>query len=55
MVTDAVQRKDPEVELEEDDDSQFVLDDYESDSESGMKRSGDDSNFSPEVRELMAK
>ena len=50
-----VQRKNVEVELEDDDEAQFVLEDYESDDEFGMKRQKESDDYSPEVKELMMK
>jgi hypothetical protein len=43
------------VEVEDDDESQFVLDDYESDGEARGKTTFDSDEFSPAVRELMTK
>lgn len=42
---------------EDDDDSRFVLDDYDSDQETGSSKpaGGSSDDFSPEVKELMKK
>ncbi|KAF8537100.1 putative DNA helicase [Trichophaea hybrida] len=50
-------RKGVKVEIEDDDEGDFVLDDYQSDDESGTKKaaSNDPDGFSPEVKELMLK
>jgi len=49
------QKKNVEVELEDDDEAQFVLDDYESDDEFGGKRQKESDDYSPAVKELMVK
>ncbi|KAI5813786.1 helicase C-terminal domain-containing protein [Pyronema omphalodes] len=49
-------RKGLEVEKEEEDEDQFLLDDYESDDETGSKKKGyDDDGLSKETRDLMMK